>query len=390
MNRSIWALFYLATTLFGIAEGFLLVLALYINDSGGSEALTGTILFFQSFGALFVIPFGGVILGYVRVTTLILAGAGLFALSAGLFWASAVDNTATLILAGLLSGAGWAIAYTATPITVSKLSPSDNTVIHFSLLAASNMAGMGISPLIAYALHAQGALRLMFPIAMIAVLVSGGLFLVLTRLTPLPVPDRNRGRESSSDTLRSFASLVRSARCFPLAMVLIGACIFSTMSNFQSTFAQAEGLSFPIYYLSYTLSVIAARIVFSAPLSRFNLHSTVNIMLAIMCAGLLLFPFLGGSNIVYALSAILLGVGYGLAYPTLKGCMVEGIEGKKRDRALVLFSLSYFVGLYMFPYVSGRIITEFGYPSLLWVLTGLGLGELALGLTLQRCNAATS
>jgi hypothetical protein len=42
-------------------------------------------------------------------------------------------------------------------------------------------------------------------------------------------------------------------------MIVLFACLFTTMTSFQTTFAGARGLDFSVYHLSYTAAVIISR-----------------------------------------------------------------------------------------------------------------------------------
>ena len=61
-------------------------------------------------------------------------------------------------------------------------------------------------------------------------------------------------------TFRSaLGRILRSESAFWLVMIVLFACLFTTMTSFQTTFAGARGLDFSVYYLSYTAAVIISR-----------------------------------------------------------------------------------------------------------------------------------
>jgi MFS family permease len=106
-ERKTWSIFYVATLLFACAECFFLTLSLYINHLGGNEKLTGFIFTFQAIGAITLIPLGGIIIRYIKVVYLIIAGITLFAIGSAIFWLCPL-NLPLYFLAGALIGAGWA------------------------------------------------------------------------------------------------------------------------------------------------------------------------------------------------------------------------------------------------------------------------------------------
>jgi hypothetical protein len=110
--------------------------------------------------------------------------------------------------------------------------------------------------------------------------------------------------------------LVLASRSRPfLLMVLLGACVFTTMTAFQPAFASNRGLSSWVFYAFYTLGVIIPRFTVPGMLARANPATTTTVLLSGMCLALAGFLLAGHDLVLYAASATLLGVCYGLAYP---------------------------------------------------------------------------
>jgi MFS family permease len=82
------------------------------------------------------------------------------------------------------------------------------------------------------------------------------------------------------------------------------------------------------------------------------------------------------------LAAMMLGVGYGLTYSVINGLAANETPHGTTSQSLLLFSLSYFIGVFGFPLLAGKIIVEHGMTTLL--LTVLAIGLLNWLITLGR------
>jgi MFS family permease len=103
-------------------------------------------------------------------------------------------------------------------------------------------------------------------------------------------------------------------------------------------------------------------------------------LLAAMTAGSALFLVLGGSLVLYALAAFLLGIGYGIAYALIKAIVANEAPEGLAPQAMQLFNLSYFVGVFAFPGLGGLIIAEFGAMTFVAIMAVLALIECAIAI----------
>lgn len=78
-------------------------------------------------------------------------------------------------------------------------------------------------------------------------------------------------------------------------------------------------------------------------------------------------------SLSYGLTAALLGVGYGLNYSVINGLAANEAPPGLTAQALLLFSLSYFIGVFGFPFIAGKLISSTGVNGML-----LSVGLIAL------------
>jgi len=191
------------------------------------------------------------------------------------------------------------------------------------------------------------------------------------------VPERTAVLGGERGALRQiFASDAK----YGFLMVFLGACVFSTMMNFQTTYAETSGLDFSVFYICYTAAVIGSRFLISGVVNRREPMRMTILLLALMCGALVMFQFIGQSTLVYGAASVVLGVSYGLVYPLIQAQTVNAVREQLRSRTLVYFSLAYFLAVFGFPLLGGRVIVEAGYASLLVLLTGAAALELAVAV----------
>ncbi|RBO95478.1 MFS transporter [Pseudochrobactrum asaccharolyticum] len=371
-------LVYLACLCIATAYGLFFTLPLYVKALGGNEAIIGNILFSGAFGTLLCVGFANQIMELCKPHIVVTGGSLFYALGAAVF-AFSQDMSALYYVAGFLLGAGWGLTFTIGPIMLSELVTDANRAVLFSVLSAFNALGMGLAPVAAREFLAYGVPHwLVFTAAVVLALISAMLFYSAGRTLPHMVALQRRSLPGGeTDALHR---ITRSPAKYPLIMVFLGACIFSSMVNFQTTFAASKELNYSIFYVSYTAAVIGARFLISGFVNRKEPMKTTVVLLGLMCVSLIMFATMSASPALYAASSMLLGLSYGLAYPLIQAQAVNATHESLRSRVLVYFSLCYFVGVFGFPLLGGQIIVEGGYRALLYTLLIMGVMELLVAV----------
>jgi len=373
---NLFALLYSAALLASIAEGFFLLLPLYVKQVGGNELDVGWILWGGAAGSLLLVGSMTRLLDVLRPASIAALGCAAYAVGAAIFTYS--DHIGWYsILAGFFQGAGVGLCVTSYPIVITGLIEDARRSVHFSVLAAFGIAGMGVSPVLAAFLTKNGiSFHQIFLASAIACLVCVAMFVVVNRM--IAVAGHPVRADAPTGALRA---VVKSEAAFPLIMVFLGASMFSSMMNFQTTFAVSRGLDFQVFYVCYITSTILSRLTLSRLVNKADPRVVIVFLLAVMCASLASFSFVGGSVLLYAIASTLLGSSYGLVYPLIQAHAVNLTAPQLRDKVLAYFSFSYFVAVYGFPVVGGWIIVRNGYGAFIVLLLCVGLAELAVALT---------
>jgi MFS family permease len=357
--------------------GLILLLPSFVTSAGGSAARAGLIYWFGAIGAIGSLLLGGRVTRRTGPIRAALTGAVLYAVAAAMIAATA--NLGVALAAGVLLGAGWALFFTSVPIVASALVSETDRTFAFLVLAGFNALGMGLTPVIGRQMVASGfSYRAVFILAAVLSIVAAVGFAALLLLRSA----RERTSGGRPDGEDKVLGPIREVLASPLylIMVLLGACVFTTLTVYQTTFASTRGMNSAFFYLFYTLGVIAPRFTVSRRIGRMNPARATTALLAGMCVALALFLLVGHDVVLYATCSVLVGICYGLAYPLIQAQAADRAPEGQRHWVLWYFSLAYFIGVYGFPVLAGLIIDGVGYQGLMAVLLVIGLTELGVSL----------
>ncbi len=365
--------------------GMLLLLPLYVHELGGNEASFGVILSSATVTAVLCI---GLLIRYpeaVRPHAVVALAIAVYAV--GVAGAALVTETWTpLIGIGVLMGTAWAVVYTATPMVMSEMVTDEGRATYFGYLTGTQQIGIGAGPVVARVLvETDLGFRGTFLVASLICLVAAVLSAAVGFLSPDSRTEdaearggvaANKDAVSSGEAIRR---ILRSEAVFSLVMILLFACLFTSMTQFQTTFARSQDLDYSIFYVTYTVAVIFSRFVLARMASRFDARLVIALAVSVMAFGMATFLFVGSSVLIYGLASSLLGLGYGLALPSVQAQAVNVSDGSVRPRVLPIAGLLFQTAILGFPLVAGWIIAGLGYPILFTVLVFFALAQAIIG-----------
>lgn len=392
MKRGIGApsavLLLLGTLGISMAYGMLLLLPVYVQELGGDEADFGVVL---SAGAVPAVLCIGVLIRYpevLRPFAVVAIAIAVYAVgAAGVTFAT--ESWTPLIGLGVLLGTAWAVVYTATPMVMSEMVTDEGRAAYFGYLTGTQQIGIGAGPVIArFLVETPLGFRGTFLAASVVCLASAALTLVVGALTP-DVRRMSEGGSSPrggggtiSTTLPfglAMRKILRSETAFSLVMILLFACLFTSMTSFQTTFANVRGLDYSVYYVAYTVAVIFSRFVLAGAVSRFDSRLVIAAAVSVMAVAVAGFLLVGSNAWIYGWASTLLGLGYGLALPSVQAQAVNVSEEAVRQRVLPIAGLLFQAAILGFPLGAGWLIAGFGYGVLFAVLVSLTLVQVGIG-----------
>ena len=381
MGAAAVSLLLLGTFGISLSYGMLLLLPLYVRELGGNEADFGVVLSSAAVPAVLCI---GLLIRYpeaLRPHSLVALAIAVYAAAAA--GASLVGGGWTpLIGVGVLLGTAWAVVYTATPMVMSGMVTDESRAAYFGYLTGTQQVGIGAGPVLAHFLVET-------PLGFRGTFLAAGAVclgaVALTAAVGFLSPDTRTGRTAdagSGERGPSFAAaigrILRSETAFSLAMVMLFACLFTSLTQFQTTFASARGLDYSVFYVAYTVAVIASRFGLAPVTSRFDVRLVIAASVSVMAAAVAAFLAVGSSPVLYGAASAFVGLGYGLALPSVQAQAVNVSDEEVRARVLPLAGLLFQAAVLAFPLVAGWLISTLGYPALFAVLVSFAAGQAAI------------
>lgn len=364
VGGKLFALFCLASYLLSLSYGSTFLLSLLIHARGGNEHDAGSVISMAMLSTFVAVMVSGHLsdaLGAARS----IACLGILLVVACLGFALAPGFGEGLMLFGLSLGLGWGVFYTLGPIIVAMLVEPTQRAKYFALLSGSMMTGIGSGPLLGRAANALDLpLTAAFYIAALASLAGVVMFWRLgAQLKQRP---NLLGISAVSKISWSATRQVLSSKAvFAILMVGLGGCVFGGLSSFQTSYAATHSLDYSLFFLGFMSAAITSRLLIASIVVKRDPYWAACVLSGVMLMSILMFSFLVNDSFSYLLAAITLGVGYGLTYSVINGLAANEAPAGTTSQALLLFSLSYFIGVFGFPLLAGKVIVEYGMSSLL-------------------------
>ncbi|WP_248804106.1 MFS transporter [Pseudomonas sp. MWU13-2100] len=377
-NR-LFGTFCLSSYLLSLSYGTTFLLAMMLRAHGGSESDAGSVISVAMVSTFLAVIFSGHLTDLIGAPRAIAAGA-VFLAAACLGFAAVPAFGNLMLLFGLLLGFGWGVFYTLGPIIVAMIIEPARRVKYFALLSGSMMSGIGTGPLVGRASEALGyPVEAAFVVAAVASLLGGSLFLLMgpriqhqqAKLGPVTV---------CKITPAAARSVLGSKAAFAILMVGLGGAIFGGLSSFQTSYATLKHLDYSLFFIGFMSAAISCRLLIAGFIVKRAPYVTSCILTALMVLSVLMFMFAVDSFATYLLAAIVLGVGYGLTYSVINGLAANEAPAGQTAQSLVLFSLAYFVGVFGFPLLAGRVIVHSGIAALLSLILVIALANWSITL----------
>ena len=380
VSKPLFSLFCFASYLLSLSYGSTFLLALLVAGHGGNEQDAGHVIsaaMLSTFAAVLVSGHFSDRLGAARAIAL----CGLALVIANLGFAASAGHMQLMMLFGLLLGIGWGVFYTLGPIIVATIVAPAQRSRYFALLSGSMMSGIGSAPLVGRMASQLGLpVTATFFVAALASLVGVVLFWrmagALGRL-----PDRFSAAVSRL-SWQATRKVLGSRAVFPIVMVGLGGAIFGGLSSFQTSYAHEKALDYSIFFIGFMSAAIAGRMLVAGLVVRRDPYWMSCLLSGLIVVSMLMFKYFVAGNFGYILAALVLGIGYGLTYSVINGLAANEAPEGTTTQSLLLFSLAYFVGVFGFPFLAGKIIIDQGLSMMLLILLGVSL--LNWSITLGR------
>ncbi len=383
MKSSHAYLLFVATLLTALGYGATFLLTEHFRAIGGGEIETGKTLGGAMIGTLIGVPLVGWFANRLGAGNMAALGAASVAI--GYFSLAAISALTPLIsVAGFFIGLGWGTFYLAAPLALSSRVSDQDRGFWFTRFGAFQMGGIGLSPIAGSLLTSKLDLSTGQAFAAVAVtcMVSASLLIGFELMSPHKNPDSSPTRNMG--WMRALPILVRTRAIYPILMVGLGACVFSGLLTFQTSLVRGTDLIASTFFAAYAITVVASRFFLAPILGRANGDRTAIVLLFLMTLGVVVAFGFNLGIVAQILSAVLLGIGYGLVYSVIQTQAVNDAPAEYRNAALTWFVIAYFLGIFGFPLFGGWLIVASGKQWFLTVVLAFALVETALAFIRTR------
>jgi len=367
-SRRHFVLFCLASFLLSLSYGSTFLLSLLIHTRGGNEHDAGSVISMAMLSTFVAVLVSGHLADWLGAARSI-AVLGLLLVVACLGFALVPGFGEGMMVFGLALGLGWGVFYTLGPIIVALLVEPQHRARYFALLSGSMMSGIGSGPLLGRGASALGLpLTSAFLLAAFASVVGVVMFWRLGA--------HLKGHANAPVARISWAAtrqVLSSKAAFAIVMVGLGGCVFGGLSSFQTSYAAARSLDYSLFFLGFLSAAITSRLLIAGFVVKRDAYRAACVLSGLMVLSVVLFGYGVSGSGSYLLAAVILGVGYGLTYSVINGLVANEAPAGTTSQALLLFSLAYFVGVFGFPLLAGKLIVEHGLPTLLACVLGVAL-----------------
>lgn len=367
-TRDFVLLLWISVTFYSGFQVLLAPLPLYVVHLGGTEAAAGLVTGLFTLTAMLARPFTGWALDlYGRRAVLLFGTIFCLALILAQEWAATLG---VLIALRMVNGLGFGFATTASGAIAADLVPRSRLGEGMGFFAVTMGLPLAVAPPVGIWLAESGRYSALFWLAAIVTAMSLGLALVLR--VPRPEVVRTVGARA-----RILSMFVRSA-VFPSTLMFLLISSFGVILALLAIFGRERGIaSVGAWFTLYAVVLTSSRAVAGRASDRFGYGETAAVGFAFAAAGLLVMASAHGSAALLV-SAVVYGVGYGTAQPSLQAMLVTRTPPHRIGAATAFFFLAYDLGTTVGSVGGGFLAGAVGLGSVFALSAAAPLAALAL------------
>ncbi len=330
----------------------LVALPIYaINDLHSNNVKAGLLTTVFLFSAIIIRPFTGYWLERFGKKVILICALTIFGVSSGFYFVP--DTMNGLLLLRLFHGIGFGMTTTAAGAIVADIIPDSRRGEGMGYFVLSSTIAMVLGPFIGLTVMNHWSTTIMFLICIVSTLFS----LVFGLVINLP-----KQKNSLNTTSLQLKDLFESS-AVPISIIgAIFAVVYSSVLSFVSVYANEIGLT---NVSSFFFVVYAVVLLLSRPFTGkwFDLYGENWIIYpALICFGVGMYVLgVTSSAIIFILSAALIGIGWGTAFPSFQTIAIQYSPPKRRGLATATFLSIFDLGIGIGSFVVGLAINKVGF-----------------------------
>lgn len=362
--------------IFASVVNFALMLSMYlllvtmatysIQEYGASVSMAGLVASVFVIGSLVGRLFGGRQISKTGSKKILMTGTVLVLIFTVLYFIPA--GIYPLLLLRFLHGVGLGLATTATGTIVAQVIPPSRNGEGIGYFSMSVVMATAIGPLIGVMMVASVGFTSIFIFSSVMAIIS--LLLSLALKAPKIKTPENTG-EKTGIKLTDFYE--RKAVPVSIAMFVL-AFAYSSILSFVTGYATAIDLveAGSFFFLAYAISILLSRPVTGPLMDRKGANIVVYPALALFAAGMLMLSQ-AGTNWVFLLAAVMIGLGYGNFQSITQALAIKVTPPHRMGLANSTYFIALDLGLGIGPFILGYIVPISGYRGMYLALVAVVL-----------------
>jgi len=370
----------IGTLLTASGYGATFFLSMHFRSLGGNDLDTGLALAEATVGTLagaLVVGRFARRIGSARTTALASLCIGL-----GVIGFAEFDRMSAMgVVPGFLVGFGWGGFCLAAPMSLTERTNDADRGSWFMRFGTIQMAGIGGCPAVA----AVAVRSWHWPLTSVFYVVGGLCAVAALMLEAFGrVSPHRQEAPVQRGWLRESGAVWRTRAAYPIVMISLCACVFSGSMTFQMSIIRGTHAQAGTFFSLYAVTVVLARWLLTRIVVRLYHGVATKLLLAIMVLGTAAMFVVPYQPAFHSISAVLLGIGYGLVYPTIQAQAVNDCSAMHRQPALTWFVVAYFIGTFGFPAVASWVLVHMGTPALIALMAACGVAALLVAVMRDR------
>jgi len=362
MNERIWN----TNFIFLILSNFLMYITYYailsalpiylVNDLQASKMQVGLVVGVYTIASVMVRPFSGFALDRFGRRTLFLSALVLYTL----FFAGyliALSITA-IILLRFAQGLTWGITTVAGSTIATDIIPASKRGEGIGYFALSTTLGMSVGPVVGlFICHQWG-----FP----AMFVSGCLISLGSLACAYSVHLRKRFVVGKRIPL-TWGSLFDRKSILPSANVFITMIAYGGLLSFIALYGREIGIhNSALYFLIFSIGIAASRISIGKVFDKQGPRKILTFCMVLLLIG---FPMLAMARgaVLFYLSAIIIGFGNGVIFPTFLSMINNLVDSRHRGAANSTLYTAVDLGMGVGMIMAGLIAQHLSLSAIFWI-----------------------
>jgi MFS family permease len=348
----------------------------HIIDLGGSTFASGLFLGFLTYSSAISAPLTGAFadrVGQRRV--LMVSSLALVGFSVAY---SLITDVRVLLGLVLLHGVFWSGLLSASAAYMTNLLPENRRAEGIGYWGLATLAAVAVAPPVGFWIYDKGWVWICVATAVLN-LAMAAIASTLTEHPPSPPASaRQASPADQRGGLLEHRVLIIS---ITLALYSFG---YGGITSFTAMYADANGVEpRSLYLTALAIVILCTRPVFGRLGDVWGYKRIFIPCLVLIACGLACLA-IGGTRGWMLLSAIIFGVGFGTAYPSYVGYVMQGVSSNRRGAAFGAILAAFDTGIGTGSTAMGWVIQQYGFSSAFAVAAGLAALALPYFLVVDR------